>query len=534
MRRFAEEQIKKDQRAQEKYQEETLPRAKEQRAGAQRQANARADARTDVLTNAEQLAGRPGQPGQLETTEAATKAEGNKLYDDFHAHDAEKLPLSRLLKGVKAAKKYFAGSKANIQIFTDMMNRQRGLPKRQMFGFQMPDVWTPEALAQAQENFATQQFQETYSDLPQDRQQQINDWIKDIVLGKTPADINITVRDLHGYYSELGRFIATKDLPSDIYLAAKDMQGHVGEMLEEMSPEFRKATNFWRDYKKVFYDPKSTVAKAFSNRQDAYTVRRIFTQAAGEPGTAAERGIADLRKYSPEAADSVQRMRNAEEVRRSIPAKETVAKPIPPEPTRTNLARELPRARMEAYEKAVDGVSQSGRWLLPIGTWRTMEGALEFTRQGVRQAIRTPLSMGMFYIARGSIVDFLDRPGTREWLGKDAAADAEIMSRLPPEYRAQAAARGMQLIQGARARGWKIAPLFIRFVGGNYAASQHIKYGPPMPVTTPSGQPQPYVPPPGQSKWDEESVPAEPGGRQQLLDQGRQLTATPQTQGAQR
>jgi hypothetical protein len=436
-------------------------------------------ARTEDEGNKQLLTG-------IKQAEGKARAFGNKLYDAFHAHDNDTVPLQGVVDRVKAARKFIAGSRTRIAEFNSIMSRA---------DIEAPDVSGEGRARDIMSEMAQTQFDsDKYSSLSPEEKERVNQWAAQIIEGKTP-DFTITVRDLHGYYSELGRKLASGKLMGDVYQAVSHMRSDIGKMLEEQSPEFRDATNYWRRYKEVFKDATgaqgsaSPTAKALLAKDPHYAGRPFV----GESG---QRGIDELREFSPEMADVAQRVRDANLERRGMEVKRRGGKAIikeeapgkPPKPT-TRMPKpgdidikEQPRRkvvvpeyqkggpqelldyRREEVHKAIDKISQAGSWLLPVSGLKFIEA---IGVANVRQAARVATYVPLYLASRGAIVDFLRQPHIVEFLAEPPAKDMAILNSLPPQYKTLAAQQMQRVAPVAAEQGLRIAPWIQAYIGAN-------------------------------------------------------------------
>lgn len=94
------------------------------------------------------------------------------------------------------------------------------------------------------------------------------------IFSHASPDTPVSLKDLHGYYSELGEFMDRGNLPGDIYNTAKQARQSIGDMIADVYKEhstpgttdlynkWEDAQRLWSDYAIRFLDPDSPLKKA--------------------------------------------------------------------------------------------------------------------------------------------------------------------------------------------------------------------------------------------------------------------------------
>lgn len=154
-------------------------------------------------------------------------------------------------------------------------------------------------------------------------------------------------RDAHGFYSELGRKLFSRErLPGDVYRALKHVHDEIGRQLQRTAEvvgqgeAFRSAQADWSNYMKTFHDMRavarggSPVARLIRAEDPGFALDPIVGKAAG-------RATAMLRNYQrfgaqPELAlqllrDTV-RLKNMPTKAKEIPEVVRKDKPLPRQP----------------------------------------------------------------------------------------------------------------------------------------------------------------------------------------------------------
>ena len=139
----------------------------------------------------------------------------------------------------------------------------------------------------------------------------------------------------------MGPKIARGTLPGDVYQATRTLQESIGDLMQKQADsvgagkQLATARKFYREYMDTFHEPTgpsgsgSPVAQALLAK-DPLTAVDKFT------GDAGDRGIAVLRRYSPDLANLAQDIRQTAQTKVSVPARKSIAeitqptvKPIP-------------------------------------------------------------------------------------------------------------------------------------------------------------------------------------------------------------
>lgn len=403
----------------------------------------------------------------IQQTEKQVRSEGNRRYQAVHEqYDAVEVPLDDVIEDVQAAKAKLKGSKESIKVFSDILTRAESEES--------------ELGAQRSEIMRGQQEQGAYADLSPERRANI-DRIVTNVFGDTPVEPQaVTFRDLQGYYSELGRKLASGTLPGDVYQAMKTLRESIGNRLEEISPQYRDANAYWKKYMETFKEPAgpsgsaSPVAKAFLAEDGFHAMKPFLEEGSGS------RGIEMLAKYNPQLAKLANEIRKYQSEFDSLPekAKEKPApppakqkalpkepKPVTPEITKVG-PEEMQQAQRAELAKTTDRLHKTGAWLLPITAW---EGLRAFATGRLDRVVELSVAMPAFFLARGSIVRLLENPKTIELITHPSAEELGMLEKLPPEYRQAAAARINQVATTAKEQGIAISPKILAFATANAA-----------------------------------------------------------------
>jgi len=121
------------------------------------------------------------------------------------------------------------------------------------------------------------------------------------IFAKMSSNDPVTMKDAHGYYTELGRYGA-RDLPGDVYAAVKQTRDDLGELIgdqyksEGKLGQWEDAKSYWSDLHKHWWDTDSPLYKA-RNAADPTAILKPLT------GDSAERAASYLQRYTNEGAN---------------------------------------------------------------------------------------------------------------------------------------------------------------------------------------------------------------------------------------
>lgn len=94
------------------------------------------------------------------------------------------------------------------------------------------------------------------------------------IFAKASPDTPVSLKDLQGYYSELGEFMDHGNLPGDVYRTAKQARGSIRDIIGDIYKEhstpgttdlynkWEDSQRLWEDYATRFLDPDSPLKKA--------------------------------------------------------------------------------------------------------------------------------------------------------------------------------------------------------------------------------------------------------------------------------
>ena len=320
----------------------------------------------------------------------------------------------------------------------------------------------------------------------------------------------VTFTDLQGYYSELGSELSKGTLPSDVYLATRALQDSIGDMMQDIAKQngvnnqFIDARKFYREYMDTFHEPTgpsssgSPVAQALLAK-DPLVAAEKFT------GNSANRGIADLRKYSHGLANLAQDMQRVGEEKVSVPARKSAmdiptpkTKPVPaganlplppvlPEPesvpyrepklspTQTISEADLRRANEASVQRR--GSSAVGSLIRLSVVWPAFHMLSDLMRgrevsPGGLAAIPAAGATSM------AIDEILAHQGVREFLIRPTR---QQIAQIPLNLRGDMP----QIVAAAKSHGLPVSPLL-----ASYAAAIQHNQGAQQPSPTTQGAPQ--------------------------------------------
>ena len=183
---------------------------------------------------------------RLQNTKSAARAYFSQAYGEIEkAGGGKGVELETLVNDAEEAREHVKGSEDSLKVFNDLENR-----------FNHPNV----DLSKPPNSDFTKEEWTSFS--KEDREHAWKDAMEE---GGTSSTISL--EDLNGYYSELGRVASSKSTPGDLKAAAKAMQKSIDERIEETYGEelFKKnqlVRSQYREFAGQFLDADSPVAKA--------------------------------------------------------------------------------------------------------------------------------------------------------------------------------------------------------------------------------------------------------------------------------
>ncbi len=443
----------------------------------------------------------------LRQLDKTLRAKANDLYGAVREKMAgASLPSDTLADGVKAAQtEWIRGSPAKVAEFNAMMSP--GQPG--------PELVLADQTAQ---NMGYKDFRTAISNpairstlsraLPPDV------WDAAIGQGTRPISWN----DLQGFYEETGAKIADGPQPGkgDIYKAIQQVHQFVGDQMQQLAdaqgvgPQHRAARAFYRDYMNTFHEPTgpsssgSPVAQALLAK-DPLVAANKFT------GPSADRGVADLGKYSPSLANLAQDLQRTAEAKVEVPSggRKSVAADVPPpkikpvpakpnlplppalpgppadipfrqpklSPTRTISADDLQRANEASVQHR--GSSAVGSLIRLSVVWPAFHLLSDLMRgrevsPGGLAAIPAAGATGM------AIEEVLAHPGVKEFLTRPSRAQ---IAQIPLDLRGDMP----NIVQAARSRGVPVSPLLAAYAA-TIQRNQGQQFNQPQPLQQPPTQ----------------------------------------------
>jgi hypothetical protein len=456
----------------------------------------------------------------LRQLDKTLRAKANDLYGAVREKMAgASLPSDTLADGVKAAQtEWIRGSPAKVAEFNAMMSP--GQPG--------PELVLADQTAQ---NMGYKDFRTAISNpairstlsraLPPDV------WDAAIGQGTRPISWN----DLQGFYEETGAKIADGPQPGkgDIYKAIQQVHQFVGDQMQQLAdaqgvgPQHRAARAFYRDYMNTFHEPTgpsssgSPVAQALLAK-DPLVAANKFT------GPSADRGVADLGKYSPSLANLAQDLQRTAGAKVEVPARKSATAipapkavpvpaganlplpgvvdsapapraanlPLPPimpdaevvpyrepklSPTRTISADDLQRANEASVQHR--GSTAVGSLIRLSVVWPAFHLLSDLMRgrevsPGGLAAIPAAGATGM------AIEEVLAHPGVKEFLIKPSRAQ---IAQIPLDLRGEMP----NIVQAARSRGVPVSPLLAAYAA-TIQRNQGQQFNQPQPLQQPASQ----------------------------------------------
>jgi hypothetical protein len=271
---------------------------------------------------------------------------------------------------------------------------------------------------------------------------------------------NLPYSDLQGYSEELGAKLRKGGLPSDVYRAIKHLQTKIDAaklVVAErngVGSALTKANSDFTHYQDTFFEKPSAVAATLDR------VGKLDPEHYAEPiisGKSAQLGIMRLQHYAPEFPEAGQLVSQAKSLRKmqtdfdalprrvktedvpetGIPKKESPTLKVetpkqieqPKTPTlddvRARKTKEVKAAareigRLSRYDATLIAGSAIGPF---FGRWETL------------------LIDPAYLMARKGLGQVLDRPAVLKWLSEPSPEDIRILNTLPPEAKADIAAK---------------------------------------------------------------------------------------------
>lgn len=395
---------------------ESKAKVEELNRSAQEAVTERADLAHQVEADSTQL----GQ--QVKKLDAKVRRESSAKFEEVAQKvEHEHVPAAKLAQAVEhAEREIIRGSSENIKQFRELMNKG-----------EVPDADTSHPL--------------------------YNEMVARGVGGE-----NLKFRDLQGYYTELGTKLASPDVPGDVYRALKYVREQLGAEMDAMAKrngvgeQLSEAKSSWRQYQQTFHDMRavsqggSPVARMLRAQDPGYVAAPILSKAAS-------RGIAQLKAYSPEAAQLAAKIAGDYQRVSTLPKKFT-PKPLPepptlkgpkvttlpeqpeittprlldkpnapklkPDPNAPDVLGEIKEARRERILSQSAALKRINTWdLASVGS-----GLFELTRGQV------PYAWSLAVLRHG-IGALLDHPRVIEWLSAPDGRDFAVLNKLSTEDR---------------------------------------------------------------------------------------------------
>ena len=196
---------------------------------------------------------------RIQTIQAAAKAYFKKNYDDIERIVGDRsVPITDLADAVDEAKKKIEGSDESIKVFNDITKKMRGIETAEkasgLSELELASLAPDELEAMRRE-------------------------------GGAPQSVNFG--NLKGYYSELGRMLASESVPGDVKQAVAALRESIDDMQEKLAKDAGVATRYrilrqqYRNYARSFLDYQgakgeaSALARA-ARKEDAFNATKEF------------------------------------------------------------------------------------------------------------------------------------------------------------------------------------------------------------------------------------------------------------------
>lgn len=196
---------------------------------------------------------------RLQTIQKAAQAYFKKNYDEVEdAVGNRSVPISDLADAVGDAKQKIEGSDESIKVFNDITKKMHGVERAEK---------------------ASGLSEEELENLAPDELAMLRK--------EGGAPQSVTFGDLKGYYSELGRMLASESVPGDVKQAVVALRGSIDDMQQKLANEagvgarYRVLRQQYQNYARSFLDyqgPRgeaSLLAKAV-RKEDPYTATKDF------------------------------------------------------------------------------------------------------------------------------------------------------------------------------------------------------------------------------------------------------------------
>lgn len=307
---------------------------------------------------------------RLQSMKNAARAYFGKAYEDIEkTSGSDGVELETLVNDAEDAREHIKGSEDSLKVFNDLESR---------FNHPSVDLSKP-----PNSDFTKEEWAEYTKE---DKEHAWRDALQEEGAGAT-----ISLEDLNGYYSELGRVVSSKATPGDLRTAAKAMQKKIDMRIEETYGEdlFRqnlRVRSQYRTFAQHFLDSDSPLARAADapdyyhatqttfltsdaqqlavrNRvkgmligdakdfSSQYLGKEIADNYTRDPDTGKLIGGGQSTpswRYSRQTHQLIQRMRDVQKGLDSLPATERLAKEVEGSASKLATARETARTKAAA------------------------------------------------------------------------------------------------------------------------------------------------------------------------------------------
>lgn len=311
------------------------------------------------------------------------------------------------------------------------------------------------------------------------------------------GDATANFTRLHRWYSYLGDKMYAGNLDGTTYNAFKRVRQAVDDSMQKIAQrtgaadDLAKARELHTSKMETFSDSPNEPATNASKSVKETTGKFVEEEAR-------KKRLEMQARYDSTIPARAERIRSLQQTLDELPTqKQTAAtnKPEPPHPTPTpqpkmGQLRELPKpkpklpmkpesvapniqrvgpeevrqSKLGALNKQIDWIHHRGKWIASGAAFSgTLYHILQGNVGGVAESIATA---GAALVATDKIAAFLERPAVQEWLTRPEPSDMARLNRLPPEQRAVVAEGLQPAIDAARAKGIKVSPVLLAYVGG--------------------------------------------------------------------
>lgn len=459
---------------------------------------------------------------RLQNMKSAARSYFGQAYGDIEkAGGGQQVQLADLSDDMHSALEHVSGSEESTKTFKDIAKKVQGLDKAaDLEGFD----------------------EEDRAGLAPDEQARLDEHISE-TQGISPG---VSLKDLNGYYSELGRVVASRSTPGDLMAAAKAMQKLIDKRIkttygDELFKQNQLVRSQYRTFAQHFLDSDSNLAKAV-DAPDAYhatqntflssdarqqAVRnRVKTQLIGDakdPSTQyLGKDIFEKHERNPETGEmigsgqsvpswryrrqtlqQIEHMRDLQRGLDALPTTEKIAKDVRDSSDALAKARETARTKTADIPKPPKPPEIDTRKIREDFVKEKLSQWTSVSKFQLARLIAGPIGVaigmatGHPWLELGGAVytgaeltpfalqKLLDHPGVREWFTRPPAGEIETLQEVPHADRVKIAdgLRGMIREADKQGKPVKLSRPVIAFIAANTRQQQSQQDQSTLPVS---------------------------------------------------